>query len=204
MLGVHVKNLINPRAEWRHRSIVFTFNSEHISHLVLVLLLLILSMYLIARFDIVYLLLERISTNWNAHHIASSSKQDIFIINFNAKCNVNFFYLFYLLINEINSYLLTCSISTTCKNSNSSPWPNSFLNIHIWKFKRSNISGTEYKPTKNPLWKIKVLGLPFKILHYVALVSDIDANSFAHFRFGALNSEKDKYLKKRKNTFWNK
>ena len=126
-------------------------------------------MYLIARFDIFYSLLERISTYWNAHPIASSSKQDIFIINFNANCNVNFFYPFYLLINEINSYLLTCSISTTCKNSNSSPWPNSFLNIHIWKFKRSNISGREYKPTKNPLWKIQVLGLTFRILHEVVL-----------------------------------
>ena len=162
LLGAHVTNLIYPRAEWRHRSTVFIFNFEHISHLVLVLLLLILSMYLIARFDIVYSLLERISTNWNANPIASSSKQDIFIINFNANCNVNFFYPFYLLINEINSYLLTCSISTICKNSNSSPWPNSFLNIHIWKFKRSNISGTEYKPTKNPLEKYKFLGLLLK------------------------------------------
>ena len=155
LLGAHVTNLVYPRAELRHRSTVFIFNFEHVFHLVLVLLLLILSMYLIARFDIVYSLLERISTNWNAHPIASSSKQDIFIINFNANCNVNFFYPFYFLINEINSYLLTCSISTTCKNSNSSPWPNSFLNIHVWKFKRSNISGAEYnKPTKNPLWKI--------------------------------------------------
>ena len=147
LLGAHVTNLIYPRAEWRHRSTVFIFNFEHISHLVLVLLLLILSMYLIARFDIVYSLLERISTIWNAHPIASSSKQDIFIINFNANCNLNIFLSFL-------SYLLTCSISAICKNSNSSPWPNSFLNIHIWKFKRSNISGTEYKPTKNPLWKI--------------------------------------------------
>ena len=149
-----MRNLIYPKAEWCHRSTVFIFNFQHISHFVLVLLLLILSMYLIARFDIVYSLLERISTNWNANPIASSSKQDIFIINFNANCNVNFFYLFYLLINEINLYLLYCWISTTCKNSNSSPWSNSFLNIHIWKFKRSNTSGTEYKPTKNPLWKI--------------------------------------------------
>ena len=153
LLGAHVTNLIYPRGEWRHRSTVFIFNFEHISHLILVLLLLILSMYLIARFGVVYSLLETISTKWNVHPIASSSKQDIFIINFNVNCNVNFFYLFYLLINEMNSSLLTCLISTTCKNSNSSPWPNSFLNIHIWKFKRSNISGTEYKPTKNALWK---------------------------------------------------
>ena len=34
-------------------------------------------------------------------------------------------------------------------------------------------------------------------------VSDIGANSFAQFQLGASNSEKDKYLKKRKNTFWN-
>ena len=155
MLRTHVTYLIYPRAEQRHRSTVFIFNFEHISHLVLVLLLLILSMYLIARFDIVYSFLQRISTNWNANPIASLSKQDIFIINFNADCNVNFFLIFfYLSINEINWYLLICSISTTCKNSNSSPWPYSFLNIHIWKFKRSNIKGAEYKPIKNPLRKI--------------------------------------------------
>ena len=29
--------------------------------------------------------------------------------------------------------------------------------------------GTEYKLTKNPLWKIKVLGVVFGILHYVFL-----------------------------------
>ena len=34
-------------------------------------------------------------------------------------------------------------------------------------------------------------------------VSDIGANSFPQFQFGASNSEKDKYLKKRKNIFWN-
>ena len=54
LLGAHVTNLIYPRAEWRHRSTVFIFNFEHISHLVLVLLLLILSMYLIAGFDTSY------------------------------------------------------------------------------------------------------------------------------------------------------
>ena len=87
---------IYPRAELRHRSAVFIFNFEHISHLVLVLLLLILSMYLIAGFDILYFsciyikmnssfivypFLERISMKWNAHPIASSSKQDMFIAN---------------------------------------------------------------------------------------------------------------------------
>ena len=52
--AAHVTNLIYPIAERRHSSTVFNFNFEHISHLVLVLLLLILSMYLIAGFDIVY------------------------------------------------------------------------------------------------------------------------------------------------------
>ena len=94
LLGAHVTNLIYPRGEWRHRSTVFIFNFEHISHLILVLLLLILSMYLIARFGVVYSLLETISTKWNVHPIASSSKQDIFIINFNVNCNVNFFLSF--------------------------------------------------------------------------------------------------------------
>ena len=45
---------IYPRARRHHCSTVFIFNFEHISHLVLVLLLLILSMYLIAGFDISY------------------------------------------------------------------------------------------------------------------------------------------------------
>ena len=73
---------ISPRAERRHRSTVFTFNSEHNSHLALVLLLLILRMYLIAGFDIsnfsrfyikinssfiFYSFLESISTKWNAN-----------------------------------------------------------------------------------------------------------------------------------------
>ena len=34
-------------------------------------------------------------------------------------------------------------------------------------------------------------------------VSEIDANSFAHFQLGPSNSEKDKYLKERRNIFWN-
>ena len=61
---------IYPRAKRRYRSTVFIFNFQHISHLVLVLLLLILRMYLIAGFDIISFL-ERISTKWNAHPIAS-------------------------------------------------------------------------------------------------------------------------------------
>ena len=45
---------IYPRAERRHCSTVFIFNFEHISHLVLVPLLLMLRMYLIGGFDISY------------------------------------------------------------------------------------------------------------------------------------------------------
>ena len=90
---------------------------------------------------------------WNADPIASLSKQDIFIINFNATFNVNFL-SFYILVNKINSDLLTRAMNATCKNSNFSRWPNAFLNIHIWKLKRSDVNGTEYKPTKNLLWKI--------------------------------------------------
>ena len=73
------------------------------------LLLLILSMYLTAGFDIsyfsrfyikmnsslfVYSFLERISTKWNANPLASSSKQ-VFITNFDANRDVNY-YLFSL------------------------------------------------------------------------------------------------------------
>ena len=54
-----------------------------------------------------------------------------------------------------------------------------------------NISGTEHKPAKNSLGKIKVNGLAFGILLFV---SDIGANSFAHFQFGTSISDKDKYL----------
>ena len=45
---------IYPKAERRHRATVLVVNFGHISHLVPVFLLLILSMYLIARFDILY------------------------------------------------------------------------------------------------------------------------------------------------------
>ena len=83
---------------------------EHISYLVLVLLSLILSMHLIASFYILYFsrfyikmnciyifysFLEMIYMKWNVHPIASSSKQDIFIINFNTTCNVNFLSFLY-------------------------------------------------------------------------------------------------------------
>ena len=101
---------IYSRAEWRHHSTVFIFNFEHISHLVLMFLLLILSMYLIAGFAIsyfsrfwiktnssfmVYSFLERISTKCIANPLASASKQ-VFITNFNANCNVtvNYFLSF--------------------------------------------------------------------------------------------------------------
>ena len=96
---------IYPRAERRHHSNVFIFNFEHISHLVLLLLLLNLYMYFIAGFDIsyfsrfqikmnssfiVYSFLERISTKWNPNPLASLSKQ-VFITNFDVNCHVNYF-----------------------------------------------------------------------------------------------------------------
>ena len=80
---------------------------------------------------------------------------------------------------------------------------NSFLNLHIWKFKRSNISGTEYKPTEIPFEKYNSLGWLSEFYTTLLYLSDIGANSFAQFRLGASNSVKDKYLKKRKNAFWN-
>ena len=57
---------------------------------------------------------------------------------------------------------------------------NSFPNFHIWKFKRSIISSTKYKPTKNSLWKIKVLGLAFRILYYVMclMLTQIHSHNF--------------------------
>ena len=59
---------------------------------------------------------EKISTKWDAHSLASSSNQDVFLKNFSANCNANFLYL---LINKINWYLLNCAINAICKNSNS-------------------------------------------------------------------------------------
>ena len=73
---------------------------------------------------------------------------------------------------------------------------NSFLNLHIWKFKRSNISGTEYKPLKIAFEKYKSMGWFSESYTTLLYVSDIGANSFALFQLGASNSEKDKYLKK--------
>ena len=125
---------------------------------------------------IVYLFLERISTKLNPNTLASSSIQDMFITNFNAICNASVLYLFYLFINKINLHL----------------W-NSFLNLHFWKcFKRLDKSDVEYKPTKESLWKIQVLGMAFGILLYVTLCTWYGANLFTRFQFGALNSEKDK------------
>ena len=77
---------------------------------------LILSMYLIAEFVILYfsrfqikmnpsfvayLFWEKTSTKQNAHLLASLSKQDMFITNFNAGYTGNFLYLLY----KINWYL---------------------------------------------------------------------------------------------------
>ena len=50
---------------------------------------------------IVYSCLERISTKWNANSLASLSKQ-IFIINFNASCNLD--YSIAVCINNIGKF----------------------------------------------------------------------------------------------------
>ena len=76
--GPMLRISIYPRAELGHSSTVFIFNFQHISYLVLVLLLLILSMYLIAGFDIIYSFLEKIFTKWNAHPIASFKTRYIY------------------------------------------------------------------------------------------------------------------------------
>ena len=54
---------------------------------------------------IVHSFLEKIFTKWDAHSLSSSSNQDVFLKNFNADCNTNFFYIF------------SCAINATCKNS---------------------------------------------------------------------------------------
>ena len=70
---------------------------------------------------IVNLVLEKISTKWDAHPLTSLSNQDVFLKNLNANCNTNFFTSFFnVLINKINWYLLTCAINATCKNR--IPW----------------------------------------------------------------------------------
>ena len=56
-------------------------------------------------------------------------------------------------------------------------------------------------PLKIPFEKCKSLGWFSEFYTTLLYVSDIGANSFAQFQLGASNSEKDKYLKKRKNQF---
>ena len=104
-LGTGVMDLYLLQSRRRHRITVFIVN------FVIVISLLILSIFLIAGFDIlyfspfqvkmnhsfiVYSFLEKFSTKWNEHPAASSSKQDMFIKNFNANCDRNFFVFFIL------------------------------------------------------------------------------------------------------------
>ena len=58
-------------------------------------------------------------------------------------------------------------------------------------------------PLKMPFEKYKSLGCISEFWSKLFYVSDIDANSFEHFQLGASNLEKYKYLKNRRNTFWN-
>ena len=59
---------------------------------------------------IVYSFLERFSTKWNAYPLTFSSKQDMFIKNFNANCNTIIF-IFFLSFDF--GYLLTRAICLT-------------------------------------------------------------------------------------------
>ena len=79
-------------------------------------------------------------------------------------------YLFYLLINKMNSYLLRAAQHI------------SLLKISFGKYKS--------------------LGWLSEFYTTLLYEFDIDANSFAYFQLGASNSEKDKYLKKRKKTLF--
>ena len=56
-------------------------------------------------------------------------------------------------------------------------------------------------PLKIFFEKYKFLGWLSEFYTTSLYVSDIDANSFAYFQLGASNSQKDEYLKKRRNTF---
>ena len=70
------------------------------------------------------------------------------------------------------------------------------------KIKRSNVSDTEYKPTKNSLWKIyKSLGWLSEFYTTLLYVSDIDANSFVHFQLGHQIRRKINTLKKEEALF---
>ena len=51
--------------------------------------------------------------------------------------------------------------------------------------------------------KYKSLGWVLEFYTTLLYVSDIGANSFAQFQLGTSSLEKDKYLKTRKNAFWN-
>ena len=54
---------------------------------------------------------------------------------------------------------------------------------------------------KIPSEKYKSLGLLAEFYTTSLYVSDIGADSFAHFQLDALNSDKDKYVKKNKKHF---
>ena len=57
-------------------------------------------------------------------------------------------------------------------------------------------------PLKIPFEKYKSLGWFSEFYTTLLSVSDIGADSFAQFQLGASNSEKDKYLKKKKKTLF--
>ena len=133
-------DLYPPTVEGRHRSTVFTVNFKHISHLVLVFLLLILSMYLIPMFDMSHFSYLQIKMTFSfivySFSEKISMKRNPLFTSF-----FKFLQLIYLLINNLNSYLLIRAIDATCNKINSKI-KISFLNLYILKFKRLDISGT--------------------------------------------------------------
>ena len=123
---------IYPRAERHHLTNVFIINFKHISHLVLVILLLILSMYLIAGFDVLYLSRFYIKMNpsfivysfqktlpRSGMHTSSLPRQnDAFITTLKQTVMQFFLCLIYLLISKVIWYLLIRARNAACKNRN--------------------------------------------------------------------------------------
>ena len=100
--------------------------------------------------------------------LCSSTKKDIFIINFNTNCRGKLVIPF-LSFDKWDKFVTLTSKNATCKKVIPNLLTNSFLNRYIQKFKGSNTRTTEYKPTKSPLWKRQVLGFNLGISNNVTL-----------------------------------
>ena len=124
--------------------------------------------------------LERISRRWTSRPLASSSKQGIFITNFNLNCNGNFFHLFYLLINKINWYLLTSVINATCKSSNSQLFGLYLFSIFI--FENSNIRIRQHRSLESQLRRRETTVLGKKFLQNRIKRKYFSARQYKNFR----------------------